>query len=278
MTTWRRIAERLRVARRFAAAGTGPMDRVSLFRGGVARHRPFDGPSPYARLGRLGGAVITPRIRQARGQRVQLDLRELTGLILFEEVFLDAIYPLERVNFTPAAIVDCGACEGFFSLLAHARFPGVPCHAFEPQPQNVARLRRNFALNGLTATVHAAAVGVAEGRALFHGEGFGGHLAAAHTAGASEVRVVNLATFLTGLAAPRLLLKIDIEGAEAELLPALAARLPEHTAIFLETHHPEPVWRSYLEPLRAAGFARCELRRHRDAGAEYVEHFLLRAP
>jgi hypothetical protein len=52
--------------------------------------------------------------------------------------------------------------------------------------------------------------------------------------------------------------------------------LPPATVLFLETHHPEPVWRQYLQPMLAAGFDHRVIRhRHeKEARTDYVEHML----
>jgi len=272
-----RLQSRWTTAAAFAATAHAAEDRPALFLAGIARGVPFVGGGFYARLGRLLGAEVSPRVRAAGGSRIGLDLRDAGDLMVFEEIFVDLVYPLNLVPFVPDTIVDCGACAGFFTLLAHARFPDARMHAFEPEPKNLERLRRNFALNGLAAEVHAAAVGLADGTASFSGAGFGGHLGAA-VQGAIEVRVAGLPQFLRSCGTQKLLLKMDIEGAEAQLLPAIVPLLPRTTALFLETHHPEEECRRYLQPLLDAGAIHSEIRRRHDAAAQtdYVERLLLR--
>jgi FkbM family methyltransferase len=274
-----RLYTRWQMARRFAGAAHSPRDYAPLFLAGIARLRPFTGSSLYARFGRLLGARIAPLIRGIRAHRLEFDLRDATDLTIFEEIFLDGIYPLERVPFTPDTVVDCGGCAGFFTVLAHSRYPAARYHVFEPNPANLARLNRNLSLNAIPATIHAAAVAQETGRALFSGEGFGGHLDAAGAGtGAFEVEVVALAAFLRDLQPRHLLLKIDIEGAEADLLPRLGEVLPPATVLFLETHHADEIWRAYLQPLLVVGFRQDEIRRRHDpvSGTDYVEHILIR--
>lgn len=275
---FRSLQRRWQSARTFAAAGSGWSDKIALGWAGIARLRPFAGDSLYATLGRAISHEISPRLRDACTKRVHLDLTDLIDLMVFEEVFLENIYPLAEVPFSPEAIVDCGACAGLFTMLAQARFPAARLHLFEPEPNNLIRLRRNLATNHLPAEVHAAAVGVSAGRARFSGQGFGGHLATADTEAAIEVELIDFPRFIRGLGAASLVLKIDIEGAEAELLPAIAPFLPPRTALFLETHQAEPVWEAYLRPLLQAGFTRRVIRRRtaEDNTIEYVEHLLLR--
>lgn len=273
-----RLRHRWTTALRFAGSAQGWRDYASLFLAGIAREQPFHGTSGYARLGRILATNVAPRIAAANGSRLALDLRNATDLMVFEEIFLDRIYPLDRVPFTPDTVVDCGACAGFFTVLAHARYPKARYHMFEPNPRNIERLRHNLALNDLHAEVHANAVGSADGEAFFAGDGFGGHLVAGVTPDNVKVRVESLPGVLHQLGPVHLLLKIDIEGAEADLLPVIGPSLPRSTAIFLETHHADAVRRAYLQPLLDAGFRHQVIRQRHDATihVDYVEQMLLR--
>lgn len=51
-------------------------------------------------------------------------------------------------------IIDAGANIGFFSILAAKINPNAVVHAFEPNPCNCIRLKKNIALNGLQERVH----------------------------------------------------------------------------------------------------------------------------
>jgi FkbM family methyltransferase len=280
-----RLRARWRVIRAFAARGLAAGDRLSLARAGLARGRPFDGASLYARIGRLPRPVIAPRLRATRGGRVMLDLRDLPDLMIFEEIFVDGIYPMDAASFTPDAIFDCGACRGHFALLAHSLHPAARLELFEPEPQNQERIRANLALNRIRATVHPAAVGVSSGHARFSGSGFGGHILASGEpedkprTPSTQVAVVDLPALLRSAPPSSLWLKIDIEGAEESLLPALVPVLPERTVIWLETHHDEARVAAFLEPLLQSGFTRRIIRRRAGPSAEieYVEQVLLRA-
>ena len=83
-----------------------------------------------------------------------------------------------------------------------------------------------------------------------------------------------------GEIAPVRLVKLDVEGAEAELLPATLPHLPATTTCFLETHHPDATCEALLAPYRAAGFSVDEIRRRPAAGGrfDYVEWRLQRQP
>lgn len=69
-----------------------------------------------------------------------------------------------------------------------------------------------------------------------------------------------------------MLLKVDIEGDEAELIPALAPYLPEKCAIFFENHHGEEGWHKLSPVLGAVGFEMKELYREN----RFINGFALR--
>jgi len=272
------LRRRWNTMRSFAAAGEGWVDRLLLVAAGFARHRPFGGNSPYGRLGRFLAHRVTPRVALAGGQRLQLDLSSLVDLMIFEEIYVEHTYPVERVPFEPDLVIDCGACSGMFALLARARFPVARVVALEPEPGNFERLRRNIDLNQARIEAFRLAAGLQRGSVSFAGEGFGGHLADAAEPGAITVDMISLPELLAEFRPERLVLKMDIEGAEREILPAIAHLLPPQTVIFLETHHEESVCATYLQPCLDAGF-RHELVRHRlEPGhvSIYVERLLIR--
>jgi len=242
---------------------------------GLARHRPFDDNSAYARLGRALASEITPRVAAIDGQRIGLNLCSLVEPMIFEEIFVEHTYPVERVPFEPDLVLDCGAFSGMFSLLAHARFPSARIIAFEPEPHNFHRLERNLALNHAAVEVMNVALGTSEGSVRFTGGGFGGHLIEEDQEGSITVRLLSLASLLRQHQPRRLILKMDIEGSEREILPDIAALLPPQTVIFLETHHSEAECRLYLRPLLDAGFNH-EIVRQRPGEDVFIERMLVR--
>lgn len=272
------LARRWHSIRSFAAAGRGWLDQASLALAGFVRHRPFGDNSLYGRIGRLLCHRIAPRISLAGGQRIEIDLSSLVDPMIFEEIYVDHIYPIDRVPFQPDLIIDCGSCSGMFALLAHARFPSSRIIAFEPEPRNYSRLRHNIEENRARIESFPMAVGLREGRARFTGEGFGGHLASAEETNAITVDIVSLPDVLRQLQPERLLLKMDIEGAERDVLPGILDLLPPQTVIFLETHQEEAVCAGYLQPYKEAGFQHELVRRREDAGpvSIYVERLLIR--
>jgi FkbM family methyltransferase len=201
----------------------------------------------------------------------------MSQFVIYEEVFMARTYDLAHVAFVPDAVVDCGAFEGYFSLLAKARFPGAPVVAFEPNAENFEGLQANIDANRLDVNARNEAVSTVDGEASFVGEGCGGHLAEAGEAGRTNtVTTRDLGKVLAQLAPERLLLKLDVEGEERALIPAVLHVLPPRCAIFFEWHHGDDSFQQIAGLMRDAGFA---VERHRimvDDGVTFIDAFAQR--
>lgn len=137
------------------------------------------------------------------------------------------------------AVFDIGANVGFYTVLAAKR---VGTHgdvtAFEPLPRNIDFLRQHVDLNNLTnVTVVQAAVAESDGTNRFSTfEGFlEGHLV---DEGGIEVETVSLDAFVeSGTGRSPDVMKIDVEGAELEVLKGASDVLASaRPIIFLATH------------------------------------------
>ncbi len=155
---------------------------------------------------------------------------------------------IRRIDGT--VCIDLGANVGKYTRLLAARARHVI--AFEPDPWTCARLRENVA--GLdNVQVENAAVGTSDGvTLLYRHRRFDGNRAfrsqSSSTLSTSrrvdtdsplEVRLVDFVKYLEGLGDTIGILKIDIEGAEIELLETLFDRpdlLGRMDYIFAETH------------------------------------------
>ena len=144
-------------------------------------------------------------------------------------------------------ILDVGANHG--EMLLWPELPrGARVYAFEPNPVLVPLLRRSLADSGVAAEVVEAAVGSTDGRIALHlDRRWSGtsSLIASNTSGdyrTVEVPITRLDSFLAGLDGPApgggLLVKIDVEGLEAEVLRGLRPALNrwDRVAIMAEVH------------------------------------------
>ena len=142
--------------------------------------------------------------------------------------------------------IDCGANIGDMTaaMLAH----GLRVIAFEPDPICLDALHRRFATNP-DVTIVAKAVGAsARQMPLYRSTTTQGRIRTEASSvlqmthhdrePAGSVEVIDLLSFIDGLGEPLYLLKLDIEGAEVEVMEALLDRRGAEKIgrIFVETH------------------------------------------
>jgi FkbM family methyltransferase len=203
-----------------------------------------------------------------RGLRLFADLRS-------QKYYLTGTYELtvqralEKVLRPGMTFWDIGAHVGFFSLIA-ARLVGAQgrVHSFEPMPENRRQLGRSVASNGfVNVTVHDVALAAAEGEATLHASDSTSEWTLVEALGAGTGVSVHCRTIdgLAGSIGPPDVIKIDVEGAEADVLRGgvrlLESRRP---AIIVEF--------SSADALRASR----ELFPHCTFDALSAEHWLLR--
>lgn len=149
-------------------------------------------------------------------------------------------------------VVDCGANRG--DICADLAATGAVVHAFEPDPYNVDKLKERFR-DVANVHLHPVAVGATPGRVrLMRAANWevnpdlasvkstivsGGHNIA--EGAGIDVEIIDFPAFLRGLIADHgrlAFIKIDIEGAELDLLEAmLSAGLFDHIQLTVaETH------------------------------------------
>jgi FkbM family methyltransferase len=160
--------------------------------------------------------------------------------------------------------IDCGANVGLVTERMAAR--GAIVHAFEPNPYAYAELTRRFAGNP-SVLCHPQGVWHANSTLkLFLHENAAADQVAWSTGSSllsfknnvsaesfHEVQVIDLLEFINALARPVRLLKIDVEGAECEILEAfIARRFHEKVELTLvETHERKiPQLRERTEAIR----------------------------
>ena len=159
---------------------------------------------------------------------------------------------------TPPVILDIGANIGAFTRWASLRWPGCEIHAYEPNPDNFALLKRTVAEICLRESVQARTyhTQVANRRAraeLFNGRyNCGEHSLFGSGNGRGSVTV----DVIPADELPRAdILKMDTEGAEPMILSTLldAGRLRELSAIMFEFHH-DTAAEAMVSMLISAGF------------------------
>lgn len=204
-------------------------------------------PSPQAAALRIlmRAADRQPRYTAGRLRAMGFDLEYPDACSLVPQ--WNDLFVRGTLRFTPAVpsprILDCGANIGLASLWLQRRFPAARITAFEADPALAAMLRRNLSANGVPAEVVAAAVWSSAGTVRFRCEGSDSgavDAVAADTPGpVQEVPAVRLRDWIAR--EPIDLLKIDVEGAELEILEDCVDVLGNVAALHLEVHdfHPE---------------------------------------
>ncbi|MBL9059363.1 MAG: FkbM family methyltransferase [Mangrovicoccus sp.] len=214
----------------------------------------------YANLGRTDryGEVFDLNLR-LNGRVFPARLR-LGDIFVLGEILIDRQYELKTPLSSVSVVVDAGANIGASALWFASRFPSARLHAFEPAAGNFALLEANLA--GLPgATPYRMALGRAEGEITLHR----GASEATHSiiAGAPDltadgiesVPLTTLAAHMAMAALPRIdLLKLDVEGAEMEVLIGLGERIRDVGVIVGELHETIVDAATFYGFLKDAGF------------------------
>lgn len=151
-------------------------------------------------------------------------------------------------SFKPKAIIDGGANIGTFALHAASLFPEARLVCYEPHPENVELLRSNLGRNKIAAEVNQKGLWSESGTKYFQEDS------------ARTGRIdLDQGTFSINVERPQISedtwLKLDIEGAEHEVLPAIfrAGALPRHISV--EIHEFQNRGHALLELLGETGYA-----------------------
>lgn len=148
------------------------------------------------------------------------------------QIFHEGIYDVSLSADNPV-ILDCGAHIGLAALRFAAMYPNAEIHAFEADPAIARILRRNVASFGLrNVSVHSKAVWINGGGVKFSQSGDdSGHVL---SDGGTSVESVRLRDFLSQKRVD--LLKMDIEGAEYQVIEDCESVLSNVTNMVVELH------------------------------------------
>lgn len=200
--------------------------------------------------------LLSTYIRILIGNRIHASSRPGTARVLgyavafpsratffsqFVEIFIEQPYAHRGPLHT---IIDCGSNIGMSMLYFVWLHPEADITCFEPNEESLRYLRMNVAENGLARVkIVPSAVGGNDGMVTFYHEaevlastGATMHPGRAIQSVATEVPVCRLSTHIRGRVD---LLKLDVEGAEGDVIDELAqsGALGQVSVICVEYHH-----------------------------------------
>jgi FkbM family methyltransferase len=174
----------------------------------------------------------------------------------FQDVVLSGHYAVD-LGIPGPRIIDCGANIGLSVLYFHHRYPGARITAFEPAPGAFQNLKHNTA--GIDhLRLECAAVGGRDSKMEMWIEDDSMHAGAYHREGVTQRAMVPVKRLSPYIDQPVDLLKLDVEGAESDVLHELEASraLGNVKAMVVEFHHNlgPPHLGAVLSLLERAGF------------------------
>ena len=172
----------------------------------------------------------------------------------FVEVGIGDCYHVPE-EFDPDLIIDGGGNVGLFTLSALKKWPRAKAIIFEPVPDNLERIKAHLAANDLQAEINPFCLGSSESTMTFYcreaNQGnFSDDLPYTSTL---DVKVASLRPYLPSDPATKCLIKLDIEGAELEVMPDILRRLSPNTLVVGELHQREQEQAAFRETIVEAG-------------------------
>jgi FkbM family methyltransferase len=223
--------------------------------------------------------VVDPREESLRlriaGRTVAFRMRR-SDLFTLSEILHEGQYALRSPLPPEPTIVDAGANVGVAAVWFLAHHPGARLHAFEPEAENFRLLSENLGpFPG--AVLNRAAVGARDATVELHLASHGAvHSVRDAEVGARTVEVpcVALGGYLARHSIRRVdLLKLDVEGSEADAVEGLGPRLADVGVIVGEMHERLVDVPALYERLAAAGFRPLFRKHFGDGEAQGVHAF-----
>jgi len=196
----------------------------------------------------LNSRILSFSIYDPRRKPILVYVRDNgVGVTTIAEFFspYSAIMPPTLPAFYPKVIYDLGANVGVSSLFFATLYPKASIYGFEPLPENLEVCLLNYRGIANQSRVLPWAIGSKTGQAAFDckNDSRGGRLETAqpdpnlHTTSRIQVRIISVADLIDqeGLPVPDFL-KIDVEGAELDVLEGIKGYANSVKLIYLETH------------------------------------------
>ena len=238
---------------RLARQGCTPRDTALAFLcaglGSLGRHRIGARRRFESWIGRFAQAEqVRLRLRRpARSLTILMRRGNAADYLVAGELVAGSYPPPADAPGAPTAIVDGGANIGLFTLHASSLFPGVPVTCYEPDTANLRQLELNLAANGIPARIVPQALWSTPGERFYHpAQSYTGYVN-------DEPSDYPISCVVPEVPAG-CWLKLDIEGAEYEVLPALLDSGAQPAWISLEIHAFSTRGQTLLDRLRRHGY------------------------
>jgi FkbM family methyltransferase len=240
------------------------------------------------RLRHACGGSQRLRLRTPYGSVFNLDpVAYIDGIVLREGYYESEVFEALRPYLGAGAVFwDIGSNFGLHSITIKLLYPATQVFAFEPNPVMIGEIKAHAQLNGVELDVLPYALADSGGPRIFHVNNQG-------NAGMSTLHAWSLASYqqqitvecargdelvATHRLPPPTVIKLDVEGGEADVLTGLGALLtgPELRAVVFEAAsglNQAPDDDPIAGPLRAAGFVFAPLAR-REHSAHSLDNYL----
>lgn len=197
----------------------------------------------YNPYGKLGISWLDKRLLKYKKNNVEKNIKLLDGQFYFygteelfhgiHEIFVDEIYKLNLTS--PKYIIDCGSNIGLSILYLKKQFPECKVIGFEPDSNNFSLLQKNVNSYQLKdVELHKSAVWTENTKLNFANEGtMSSSISTESDKNTIMVDAVRLKDFMDRNID---FLKIDIEGAEYQVLKDIQDKLHLVENAFIEYH------------------------------------------
>lgn len=241
--------------------GARGLDACKLLFAQAALSKPAFAPVfvSFLRLLSHGGNFEAEFVFSAGGKPLKTFFRlsELASdMESFREVGMGDIYGITTMDFVPEMVVDGGGNTGLFTLSAFRKWPRARFIVFEPFPENVVQIKKNLAANGCPANVSACALSGVAGETTFYRRAANQGSLAPNTPYAETLRVkaCRLSESIGVPADAKCLIKLDIEGAEVDVIEELLKVPRPHSVIVGELHFGERQKQHLIDVIHRAGW------------------------
>ncbi len=199
------------------------------------RRRVGGAPTVSCGVKGVGNVVLRPGTSDAKTfQQVFRDRQYEIASPIHSSMISDAYDRIVSTGRTPI-IVDCGANNGAGALWFSQLYPKAVVVAIEPDPTTAELCRLNT--RGRNVVVRQAAVGAHSGTARMVTDGLDCWAYRTERDPGGDTPVITIQQAVDGIdGAELLIVKVDVEGFEAELFSAATEWVADATAVFIEPH------------------------------------------